>query len=461
MTDKVSIKDIDCKGINVVDLVKHILNKKCNSVFTKKLDNGNIEASANFIDNMRNNEVNMSLKLNYDNFTIYEIILELYQDSNDPIDYSMDLKLYYYENLDIYKSIQEIRAENDTPKTVRIYKLMYNTYPIKGTYSVNFHDCKILFHTLNTKERSEPLTEQILAFDIKLKANNIHEARSKAYNIISDFVSYLSVLLDICFYEPQSIYRNFVKLSYDSHYQRIIKQERYRTAFIDSELGLVVKDNFNGLSTLSDVKKGENIDNGVFSIAESDNNSIKSIEKCGDLKHVEEIFEKHRLEKVVKNQGAYCDEINENLFLLGQEIFIPKCIRDYFRGIDKLDEKEKKAFRNSSRLYNKSAIIGMQDPSFQIAFLVASVESLSKIEKCSFSEFIKKYYDTAKKSDIDNIYEIRSKLFHSGEVSFLEFEVDMNPYLNPVHEYLLDKYNDYCKIIRKTLISWIKKNIIK
>ena len=63
----------------------------------------------------------------------------------------------------------------------------------------------------------------------------MQEARAKAYNIVSDFVSYLSLLLDVCFYDPQSIYRNFVRLSYDSHYQRIIAQERYRTAFIDNE----------------------------------------------------------------------------------------------------------------------------------------------------------------------------------------------------------------------------------
>lgn len=241
MTENVIIKDINCKGINVVDLVKHILNKKCNNIYTQKMENKHIIVSADFFDDMRNRQVNMSLLLDYDESTIYEVKLEIHQDENDLIDYSMDLKLYYYENLDIYKAIQEIRAENDTPKTVRIYKLMYNSYPIKGTYSFNLKNCKLIFHTLNIKERTEPLTEQIVAFDVKLKSNNMQEARAKAYNIVSDFVSYLSLLLDVCFYDPQSIYRNFVRLSYDSHYQRIIAQERYRTAFIDNELRISSK----------------------------------------------------------------------------------------------------------------------------------------------------------------------------------------------------------------------------
>ncbi len=461
MTESVIIKDIDCKGINVVDLVKHILNKKCNDICTQKMENKHIVVTADYFDDMRNRQVKMNLMLDYDESTIYKVKLDIYQDEKELIDYSMDLKLYYYENLDIYKAIQEIRSENDTPKTVRIYKLMYNSYPIKGTYSFNLKNCKIIFHTLDIKERTEPLTEQIIAFDVKLKSNNMQEARAKAYNIVSDFVGYLSLLLDICFYDPQSVYRNFVRLSYDSHYQRSIAHERYRTAFIDKELELVVKDNLNGLATLKDVIKGENFDSGVILIGNPNERDVKIIEKYGNTKHVEEVFEKHRLEKIPKSQAIYCDEIKEDVFVFGQEVYIPKCIREYIRGIEELDENNKKAFRNSSRLYNKSTIIGMNESSFQIALLVASVESLSKAERASFSEFVQKYCETAKKSDIDDMYEIRSKLFHSGEFSFLEFEINLNPYLNPVYEYLLDKYDEYRSIIRKTLISWIKNNVIK
>lgn len=460
MTKNVIIKDIDCKGINVANLVKHILNKKCNNFCTKKMENKHIVVTANFLDNMRNGSVNMSLTLDYDEVTIYEIMLEIHQDENDSTDYTMDLKLYYYENLDIYKAIQEIRAENDTPKTVRIYKLMYNSYPIKGTYSINLKNCKLMFHSLDSKERTEPLTEQIIAFDVKLKSNNMQEARAKAYNSVSDFASYLSLLLDVGFYDPQSVYRNFVRLSLDSNYQRNIIHERYRTAFIDNELKLVIKDNLNGLATYEDVIKGENLASGVISITNPDKSDEKIIEKYGDAKHVEKVFEKHRLEKVFKSQSVYCDEIRENVFVLGQEIFIPKCIRDYFRGIEELDDKIRQSFRNSSRLYNKSIIIGRNESSLQIALLVASAETLAKAEGISFAQFVRKYCTVANKRDIDDMYEIRSKLFHSGEFSFLEFEISMNPYLNPIYEYLSDKYNEYRGIIRKTLVSWIKDNVL-
>ena len=341
MTENVIIKDIDCKGINVVELVKHILNKKCDNICTQNMENKHFVVTATFIDNMRNKPVRLNLLLDYDELTIYEIKLEICQDEDDFTDYSMDLKLYYYENLDIYKAIQEIRSENDTPKTVRIYKLMYNSYPIKGLYSFNLKNYNLMFHTLDRVERTEPLTEQFVAFDVKMKANNIQEATAKAYNIVSDFVSYLSILLDVCFYDPQSIYRNFVRLSYDEHYQRIIAHERYRTAFIDKELKLVVRDNMNGLATLEDVKKGENFEGGVISIMNPDKSDVKIIEKYGDIKHVEEIFERHRLEKIPKSQPVYCDEINDDVFVLGQEIFVPKCIRDYYRGIEVLDEKRR------------------------------------------------------------------------------------------------------------------------
>ena len=169
----VVINDIDCKGINVVDLVKHVLNKKCDIFHTYKKDNGHFIVTADFLDNMRNSQAKMNLVLEYNETTIYEVKLGIYQCENDLIDYTMDMKLYYYENLDIYRSIQEIRSENYTPKTVRIYKLMYNSYPIRGTYSFNLKICKLIFHTIGFGERPEPLTEQIVAFDVKIKATNI------------------------------------------------------------------------------------------------------------------------------------------------------------------------------------------------------------------------------------------------------------------------------------------------
>lgn len=454
------IDNINCEGINVVDLVKHILKTKCEFVEINKEDNGRFIVTVDFFDIMRGSQVKMNLVLEYDEVCIYNIKLGIYQYENNVIDYEMDTKLYYYENIDIYKSIQEIRSKNKDPKTVRIYKLVYNSYPIKGTYSFNLKNCKLLFHTINYIEREEPLTEHIVAFDVKLNAMDIQDARAKAYNIVADFTSYLSVLLDISFYEPQSVYRNFVRLSHDQYYNRLISSERYRTSFIDRELDMVIKNNMNGLTTLDDVIKGENFDSGAISIKFPNDNDRSWIGNYGNIKHVEEVFEKHRLERVPQSQPEYTEDIIEDSFIYGQKILIPKCIREYFRGIDNLEDKKKKYFRNSSRLYNISKLMGVNESSLQIALLVASTESLAKAEGLSYSEFVKKYCCFANKRDIDEMYEIRSKLFHSGEFSFFEFDLSMNPYLNPMFEHLSEKYEKYRKIIRKAIITWIVGNVM-
>lgn len=456
----VIIDNIDCKGVNVVELVKHILNKKCEDVQIKKTDDGHFIVTAEFEDKLRDKLMGMKFIVEYDNTTIYEVKLSVYQCEDDLTDYTMDTKLYYYENLDIYRAIQEIRDENDTPKTVRIYKLMYNSYPIEGAYSFNLKKCNLIFHTISCEKRNEPLTEHIVAFDVKVKAANIQVARAKAYNIVADFVSYLSVLLDVAFYEPHSTYRNFVQLSYDSHFSRRISHERYRTSFIDGELGLVIKDNMNGLATLKDVKKGVNFDSGVVSIKSPDNNEVCLIKKYGNIKHVEEVFEKHRLEKVNKTTPKYSDVIKEDLFIYGQEIYIPQCIRKYYKGIENLENKKKYYFRNSSRLYNMSVMVGENTSSLQIALLVASIESLAKADLLNYSDFMKEYCPSANKSDIDEMYEIRSKLFHSGEFSFFEFDISMNPYLNPIFEEFAEKYTEYRKIVRKAIVAWIVRNVM-
>ena len=102
----------------------------------------------------------------------------------------------------------------------------------------------------------------------------------------------------------------------------------------------------------------------------------------------------------------------------------------------------------------------MNISSLQIALLVASVESLAKAEGLNYSDFVKEYCQFADKSDVDEMYEIRSKLFHSGEFSFFEFGISMNPYLNPIFEHLSEKYTEYRKIIRKTIITWILRNVM-
>ena len=36
----------------------------------------------------------------------------------------------------------------------------------------------------------------------------------------------------------------------------------------------------------------------------------------------------------------------------------------------------------------------------------------------------------------------------------------MNPYLNPIFEDLSEKYMEYRRIVRKTIITWIVRNVL-
>lgn len=49
--------------------------------------------------------------------------------------------------------------------------------------------------------------------------------------------------------------------------------------------------------------------------------------------------------------------------------------------------------------------------------------------------------------------------FIQANSHFFEYDVNMNPYVNPVYEYFADKYTEFRRILRKTIINWIKINI--
>lgn len=110
-SNPVVIKDVDCKGVDVVALVKHTIDKKCASFVIRKDEDEHFIISAVFKAELRNKEVDLSLEINYDENTIYYIILDINQADDDQVDYTTDLKIFYYENLNIYESIQEIRKK--------------------------------------------------------------------------------------------------------------------------------------------------------------------------------------------------------------------------------------------------------------------------------------------------------------------------------------------------------------
>ena len=410
----------------------------------------------------REHQVLIQVKIEFDKKLLRKIKLNLSsEDANDTTNYEMDLKLFYHE--EIKGRLLDAVNKKKTKFTLRNYKVIYNAFPIYGYYEIH-GDNKIAFHTLNIIPKDEPLTEHVVCVDIEVEERNFESARSLANNIVAEFCNFMSVLLDISFYEPTSKFINFVITKYIGA-QKCFSTERFRTAFYDPELKLFIKDNMNGLCPEKEVEKG-NFMNGFFSINPNNCSQLFQM-KIGDASSIEKTFSKHRIYKIKERVNVveeYQDKIDIKLHFPNQPIKIPRSIRSYFRGIDEYKKKsyEKyKYFRNACRLYNKSKILGMNDASIEISFLVASLEALSKTEgSIGFTNFVIKYNLDATKEDLDSLYGIRSKLFHTGSFSFLEYNFDVNPYGDPLYFEFQRKYILYKSILRKAFINWILSHIV-
>lgn len=405
----------------------------------------------------REHQVLIQIKIEFDKRLLRRIDLNLEsEDIEDTTNYEMDLRLFYHEEIKgrLFDAVNKKKSKY----TLRNYKIIYNTTPIIGFYEIN-GDYKIAFHTLNIVSKDEPLTEHVVCFDIELEERNFERARTLANNIVSEFCNFLSVLLDITFYEPTSKFMNFITTKY-LNTQKCYSHERFRTAFYDPELELYIKDNMNGLCPKKEVEKG-NFMNGYFSISPNNGSQLFHT-KTGNIESIENAFNNHRIYKIkdkVKNIEEYNEEIDVQPHYSNQQIKIPRQIRNYFRGIDKYKKQNPEKyiyFRNACRLYNKSKILGMNEASIEISFLVASLEALSKTEgDIGFTNFVMKYNSDASKEDLDSMYGIRSKLFHAGSFSFFEFDFDVNPFSDPVYFEFQRKYDLYKLVLRKTFIDWI------
>lgn len=212
----------------------------------------------------REHQVLIQIKIEFDKRLLRRIDLNLEsEDIEDTTNYEMDLRLFYHEEIKgrLFDAVNKKKSKY----TLRNYKIIYNTTPIIGFYEIN-GDYKIAFHTLNIVSKDEPLTEHVVCFDIELEERNFERARTLANNIVSEFCNFLSVLLDITFYEPTSKFMNFITTKY-LNTQKCYSHERFRTAFYDPELELYIKDNMNGLCPKKEVEKG-NFMNGFFQLVQ-------------------------------------------------------------------------------------------------------------------------------------------------------------------------------------------------
>ena len=305
------------------------------------IEHGNDINSLNcrFNKKLRDKTVKICVCIEFDDKILYRIKLTLEPIDEDTTNYEMDLKLFYFEEIKGYL-LDAVNKSKDK-FTLRVYKIIYNSLPIYGYYKVNGSN-KILFHTLDVRERDEPLTEHVICFDIEVMERSFERAKSLANNIISDFSSYLSVFLDIGFHEPVSKYMNFVQNKHIGG--EILIHEKYRTAFYDNELELYVKDNLNGISTKEDIKKG-NYNNGYYSLSSLYGANTMQL-KIGDLNSVKDAFGCHRLykvEEILKDKKVSGNEkpdevgrIDEEIHFPNQPIYISYSkLRKYIRGIEK------------------------------------------------------------------------------------------------------------------------------
>lgn len=452
------------KAITLKDNIYRVLSCFSNEVFLGFDDEKGIQVIQCTTERIfKGKSVTVSIKVDFYENEIKFFFETVSKDKEDANDYTTDLQLFYYQEIRI--PTMDITNTVNKQFTIRIYKLIYNSSPISGDYSINeFYDHvkTISFKTLYPIPRDVPYTEHIICFDIQLFANNFEQARNLANNIIHEFCDYLSVLLDLAFHEPTSKYINFL---IQNHSQ--IECKRYRTAFSDMDLKILVKDNFNGLCPYKEAAN-KNFINGYYSLSFGNtddplstlNSSI--VRKVGNISAIEDIFRKHRIYKVQgKNQCTYSDSIDYKIHYLNSEIKVPRQIRSYYRAI--CDYKTKfyslyEFFRNACRLYNQSKLCAETSPSLEISLLVASIETLSKTEKSNFSSFVNKYTDECSKKLINDMYDIRSKLFHAGEFSFLEYNLSVNPFSNKQYNDYSKKYIEYKSILRECFIKWINEN---
>ncbi|AQR96119.1 hypothetical protein [Clostridium saccharoperbutylacetonicum] len=449
--------NFDIKEYNhILDLSELLINGKKIPVTMNYSDNNETKLHGFVKYRFREVDENVSLTIIFNKEKFLSVELELNDEGDIYTEY--DLKYFYYE--EIQDNLYKYRNVSKKKYAIRNYRAIYNSYAIKGGYTINCKN-KFQFFSLRVCDRSEPMTEHIIAFDVEVEETSLDRARSKVHNLVSDYCAFLSVLLDIGFEEVNSKYVNYVILD---KITGMLAEKRHRTSFIDGELNLIVKDNLNGLMHKKDMNKGPLL--GYISYGNIGEGDVVTTEKIGSTPYLEETFSKHRIYKTkINTPSDYIDEIDESVHFPNNMIPIPRQIRNYFKGIFELEEfdyEKYKMFRNACRLYNLSHIFGNISPTAQISYLISTIDALSKSEKLTFGQFVRKYSNESELDLLNYMYgKVRSGHFHSGEFCFREYNVELNVSADPT--FFLDQ-SDYYKTklqLRKILIEWIKIEIIK
>lgn len=450
------------KELNAINIIEKGIKENLKSIFSNKKDIADIYNtkdncySFSYIDTIK--ELFVKLRVNIYLSTNNNIIN--FEIETEDVNISeVDLEVYYYQSIYEYMT-KDYLHENTNKYTIRVYYKILHDTGFDGEYIINWKN-KIRFKQLFNEKSKSAMGERIVSVDCEVNAKSLTHARSKAINLTKEFISYLSLLIDIGFYEMQTKFAHYIRK--DGNY---LINEYQRHSFIDDELGLIVMDNMNGLRHKIDYSASEIQIPSFLSLHKlNENSSIigsSYIKNSNDNnKNLENLFLKDfKIEKSqVKNN--YRNNINCSPYY-SLEVLIPQQIRKYYNGILSLNDEQTKYFRNASRLYNISQTCGVYEPTLMLAYMVSSVECLAKSENKSFSNFSKDYLkDEYNKELCDFLYgNLRSGHFHSGEMFFTEYNIELDITLEPNFQSMINIFNNSKYILRKILIEWINTNIL-
>lgn len=411
-----------------------------------------------FSDSIREDLENLKLEIVLKNESLETIEIESLNEASKINEY--DLKIYLLELID--KVLQDEYVEKTNPYVIRNYYSYYNSSPFDLDIIINSYN-KIRIQTVSLPSKQEPLTEQILLIDVKLEAINLKHAQSLAYTISKNTCAFLSVLLDVGFKEINSTFKCFIRK--DSTNQNNFINERYRTGYIDTTLGLLVKDNMQGTKSFYDKNVDKFWTGSVASFLITNptdfSNATELIEQLTDNLELDKTFRELAITSQKKNSFER-DTIDYQLHFPNSIISVPSCIRNYFKGIKTLSEKEFRYFLAASRLYNLSLTSCKYSVSMEISYKVSSIETLAKSEGLHFGDFVRKYGNNQIDYDLlDYCYgNIRSGHFHSGVFCFTEYEIDLCVEFNNTLKEKIDLMIKSNSMLRYCFINWININIL-
>lgn len=460
-TEKYKIKN------TFLERIQDIVRNQSKKFISSNLENStSLEKGIRFIieEELFNIDVTLDILFKLNDKELYEIVVSLLTKTDKINEYHLK---HYTLDL-VNKIIGAEYNENFQNYTIRTYSKIFNSHPLRDEILIN-GDYKVLIKPHPWTSKQEPLTEQIIIFDTEVEAVNVDHARSLAYNNTKNLNAYLALLLDVGFELVTSEFKIFtIKDGIN------FSLNRYRTGFIDYDLGLLIKDNLNGLKNLFDEESINSFHSGKETLSfmvmnekgEYQLSDPVTFGSPNNTDFLDNVFKKHKIKKTPKNSKSKPSiiPIQKESHFPNTEILLPSDIRKYFKSISELDENTRKAFDASSRMYNLSKTVAKYEATIDKSYKVCAVESLAKADGLGFSDFIKKYNNSLTEDDkklLDFFYSVRSGHFHSGKFYFDEFNTSLLTEIGFSFKMKQDDYFRFDKYLRTTLINWIEKVLLK